>query len=50
MIKHSVYPYVLLNFETIKYVMITDTNRGVTVVDSRVLPARVAEVERRKNE
>jgi hypothetical protein len=50
MINRSVYPYVLLNFESIKYVIITDTNRGVTRVESIVPPARTAEVEGRKNE
>jgi len=50
MIKRSVYPYVLLTFESMEHVIITDTNRGVTRVESMVLPARAAEVEGRKNE
>lgn len=49
-IRLSVYSYVLLNFESIKFIVITDTNRGVTRVEIVVLPARAAEVEGRKNE
>jgi len=50
MIKRSVYPYVLLNFESMKYVIITDTNRGVARVVGVVLLARAAEVEQRQIE
>ena len=44
------YPYILLNFGSIKYIISTDTNRGVAHVESVALPAWAAEVEGRQNE